>query len=86
MVTGSLNHMVTVKARRLWTDGDLEERLEFKLPRLEAFTFNNNLSPRNTSEWIDVGSTISDVTAVNERDRKVTEPWTKRELDCSVPW
>ena len=37
----TLDHTITVKAGRLWSDGDIEERLEFKMPRLEKFVFNN---------------------------------------------
>ena len=70
---GSLNQVVTVKAGRLWSDEDLDERLEFKI--LEEFVFSNSKTPRNASDWMDVGTAITEVKAINKKDKTVTEPW-----------
>ena len=62
-----LQAVVTVKA------GDLDERLEFKI--LEEFVFSNSKTPRNASDWMDVGTAITEVKAINKKDKTVTEPW-----------
>ena len=42
-IRGSLNHVVNVKAGRLWSDGDLDERLKFKMPRLGKASFKKKI-------------------------------------------
>ena len=44
------------QGRKTMSDGDLDERVEFKLPRLDDFVFSNSRTPTNACEWLDVGS------------------------------
>ena len=51
------------------------------MPKLEEFRFSYTRNPRNASDWLDVGTGVSEVRSFNTQDKTVTEPWLKMEVD-----